>query len=1512
MALAEDYFSGNGVKAGKSDKVPRQESVVARDQFTPGPLTAPTAGRYGPGNLEGGRTYSSVQRETKGRKTDTPAALEAHEEELAARQGGVTGAFFRGVGDTGAYLGEQALRATTFGEAGLADLARLPYTAQVSALAPQLRNNPQEFQRQFPWAISPETSEGWAQGAQRRVGRFEETLPEVPAALGALNDIALAEGARLGFGYHAPSGVSGRMPEPPRSPGGAPAPGRMLEPPVQATFMSPDRVPPMGRVNLEGFLPEKRLEPQNVGAYFRSEADRLEREARPAEGPQVSLERAAQLNARMAQQDASMEPGRGGGAEDPKALRERLRKEADLKANKRSPVLKSFQGREDIPATEITWRNETGSKLRTGQAWADELTVLRKAGLIEKAGNRLRLTDEGRRLTGGQPELTASPERAAPLRAKMAEQDASMAKGRGGGPADTELEKETARHLARLRQEAEAAGAPVDEARLSQAARTLAENNLRQKQAGAETRAAQAANRQAASQAKAKSQRLAEVQTHVDALSNASTPQELLSAIKPVRVAKVLPGEVRAYYKELQDYTSRRTFLKDAYLQLTGGKLGAEVPIKDLQAVYDRMTRGRSPADVAKGGTEFYAKDERALKRHLYGYGRRIGESFEEAPSKAAPWLIDEQSGTVRFSPYFPDAAGAAKLAESLPLDQGVRMAEKLPAQPRMVPEIQPGRVPFSARTAEGGGGAKEPPKGPPPPPPGAGAPLEGDIRPPQRKKTTSAGRRIEGEVKPEAEDFGRVTRVGASGFELGPTKGKGRRPFVNPESRKDVWAAIERVVSPSALSEGSRGAEQIIRAIEGVGRRQTAMTAADLDKYVRAVDELLPAAKEDLVHYIQTGGTEGALADLEGVNRRATKPFRELATSLANLYKGYENEIRALPNVEKEEFISNYLPQMYKNKGAFRKHATTFLKERRIPTYKDAKALGLEPETTNPIDMTLAYAGAMRKFLDIRHMVREGMEAGYVQKLDRRRALPPNTRFINFGGKGGSAYFANEDFARVFNNYVSRGFQSSPEVGGAYNGLLRMSNASTALQLGLSAYHLSTMLKESFLASLADGIKHAAKGNMGKAVGKFANAWRSPYDFYKRGDELVKAYLQDPDYGLDTRMARLGDLASKANMRIGDMDEVYRASALGSYGKTLVRALESGKGGLKWGLQAEARETGRSFKEKPLTTPFSVAGRLIETVAHPLFYHYIPRLKAGVFMERMSTFLEEHPTASMEEQVRHAQRIADVIDDQFGELVQNNVFWDAHLKQTANLLLTSTGWTLGTLRVFGQGTADLARMKLTDRAAYVLASVAGISAINAVYQALKTGTAPQGAQDLLTPQTGGKTVQGDPERALLPGYEKDLMGWWHGGVSELYNKLGVFPKTATELATNRDWRGDPIHKEGSGSALSHVLETAGHVLLNYVPLSLKSASTPTSPETNLSGAERFMGVRPAGQWLTNPERTDSLARYFGQKAWNKKLAHEAKDAARSSTVAKTRRAEDYFAKPAPKKLQRAEDYFAH
>ena len=72
------------------------------------------------------------------------------------------------------------------------------------------------------------------------------------------------------------------------------------------------------------------------------------------------------------------------------------------------------------------------------------------------------------------------------------------------------------------------------------------------------------------------------------------------------------------------------------------------------------------------------------------------------------------------------------------------------------------------------------------------------------------------------------------------------------------------------------------------------------------------------------------------------------------------------------------------------------------------------------------------------------------------------------------------------------------------------------------------------------------------------------------------------------------------------------------------------------------------------------------------------------------------------------------------------------------------------------------------------------------------------------------------------------------------------------------------------------------------------------------------MGVRPAGQWLTNPERTDSLARYFGQKAWNKKLAHEAKDAARSSTVAKTRRAEDYFAKPAPKKLQRAEDYFAH
>jgi hypothetical protein len=535
----------------------------------------------------------------------------------------------------------------------------------------------------------------------------------------------------------------------------------------------------------------------------------------------------------------------------------------------------------------------------------------------------------------------------------------------------------------------------------------------------------------------------------------------------------------------------------------------------------------------------------------------------------------------------------------------------------------------------------------------------------------------------------------------------------------------------------------------------------------------------------------------------------------------------------------------------------------------------------------------------------------------------------------------ANEDFARVFNNYVSKGIHESPVIGGVYNGLLRTANFTTSVQLGISAFHASTMLKESFYAAMADATRDAFQGKLGSAAKRYANSWKAPYTYFKMGDDLVNAYNELSDFGISPKLERIADLAARANMRLGDLDEVYRASAMGNYFQTIVRSLKTeGITGLReaakrplttaretaGAISREAQQFGRELKETPVSSSFSMLGRVIESAAYPLFYHYIPRIKAGVFMDRMSAWLEHNPIADEQRQVEAAQRIADVIDDQFGELVQNNVFWQAHLKQTSNLLLTSTGWTLGTLRLFGQGAGDIAKglyniakpgradlqgardlkpiagggyapkrlQPLTDRAAYTLvAGTIGAVTMGAVYLAIKTAInaalgiplpdAPESFKDFVAPKTGGKNARGDDERVILPGYEKDILGWYHAPKQEAYNKLGPLPKTTLELLRNKDWRDDPVY--GTDSIGQFISGVGQRIVVGNAPISISAAATPTSPRTQNFGLERFMGIRAAGGWVTNPSHQEAIDRYYGRKREQTKTRHERRDKQRSEAV---------------------------
>ena len=143
--------------------------------------------------------------------------------------------------------------------------------------------------------------------------------------------------------------------------------------------------------------------------------------------------------------------------------------------------------------------------------------------------------------------------------------------------------------------------------------------------------------------------------------------EEYKNSLRALAVNPTVDAPVRRYLWELHNYAFRPVAqggdfangTLQAYMNLTGGKMGKYVSMDDLRTEYANVEKQRASMNLSKTGTEHYVKgDMDALKRHLYNYGREIGEKFDEVPTKAAPWLIYPDRNAVAFSPYLPKISG--------------------------------------------------------------------------------------------------------------------------------------------------------------------------------------------------------------------------------------------------------------------------------------------------------------------------------------------------------------------------------------------------------------------------------------------------------------------------------------------------------------------------------------------------------------------------------------------------------------------------------------------------------------------------------------------------------------------------------------------------------------------------------------------------------------------------------------------------------------------------------------
>jgi hypothetical protein len=720
-------------------------------------------------------------------------------------------------------------------------------------------------------------------------------------------------------------------------------------------------------------------------------------------------------------------------------------------------------------------------------------------------------------------------------------------------------------------------------------------------------------------------------------------------------------------------------------------------------------------------------------------------------------------------------------------------------------------------------------------------------------------------------------------------------------QAARNAGKFLEKIVSPETVDASAKAAAASIRSLSGRAARDTAITETAVEPFWRKINAMSDADRLDLISYV-----EGRSGQFAGMQMR-DPALQSVADTLKTEFAKRMAKIHALPSHQQQAFIDDYFPHFWKDPGKAQQAAQTSggmsrqgsgasLKARTVPTVADGIAMGLEPITTNPLEATLRYVTSMDRFIASVEVLDTAKNAGQVKFIKPQVMgasghpnsfkAPPGWKPLDGRGStdasGGRAY-APEGFARVYNNWISRGVaELGEEVGQGYDVARRASNGITALELGLSGYHTLTVSKAALDNSMANAINLMRSGKPVDAIVQAIKTPAAPFRYARSGKEVKDVYL-----GLSQGSRQLQDtveLLTKAGGRAkgrGHAPE-YEFSKGGSY----VTAFK--RGALKGQMIADRAEAMGS----PLGAAkvgFRHMGRIMDTVAAPLFEQYIPAVKNGAFRENLAVWLQKHPNATPDEQVSAARQIWDSVDDRFGEMVQDNIFMNKAVKQIGMLALRSFSWTVGQdIRMLGGAARDVARApfktptgigpndtRWTQKMDMALAMPIVYGTVAMIYQKLKTGEGPKDIHDLMAPRTGGTDAStGEPERLLLPGPEKDIFGFAMHPIQEAQGKESKMVSEIGKLISNKDYRGDPVFS-GAEEAPPWLEQFYNYVTDNFAPISMQGVAKGTKEGSNLNKFEQGLGVRTAPAYLTSKQAYDDMMERIRAGDYKKKTRHD-------------------------------------
>ncbi|CAK0777608.1 hypothetical protein CCP3SC15_580001 [Gammaproteobacteria bacterium] len=609
-----------------------------------------------------------------------------------------------------------------------------------------------------------------------------------------------------------------------------------------------------------------------------------------------------------------------------------------------------------------------------------------------------------------------------------------------------------------------------------------------------------------------------------------------------------------------------------------------------------------------------------------------------------------------------------------------------------------------------------------------------------------------------------------------------------------------------------------------------------------------------------------------------AYEPFNDFAKAYRGLM-AYVAELDHSKGIE-YDLQNNYVTHLFKDKAKaaefIEQHYGSkfgdpyFMKDRVQKTLKEMVEKGkLELKFTNPEDIMMARVKASNIAHAKIDMLRELAEIGLVVKAEK--GGPPSGMSNKvWRSPNGKLYYAHDQAAAILHNAFET--KSMWEMEGTPLG---------------DAYRAGMWIKNKIVPIRLFGLFHAA--HVGLLINNAAAATRAGKMILAE-NIAPKMFMKE----LTTAMTPLSGIWDSGAHKIlkaywGKIPE----KALTEGDKQILTYMQ--EGGLVPGMAEQDIGTSRSrFKDaveqgKYGSAAFKLPWAIIDSLQYPMFHIWIPTLKIAAYARDVAVAMHLDPTLANNaaKRVETFAQLRKSVDNRFGEMSYDTLFWQRQLKDVAVLTTLSLGWQMGFIREYGGGALDVGRAVATekplkqvaaagglDRTMFVASYTAGALMLSGIMSYLLSGNKPEGL-DYFYPQTGEKNPDGSPKRVNTPYYTREFAGIYkhmqNEGVLPGLHKLvmnkasGVIGMTE-EIFTGVNGLGREI-RDPDGTFFQKLSQTLAYELKSIQPISAQDRGpTRSTQEAVLSTT----GFSPAPKYATETAAEGKIKatflKYYGAK----------------------------------------------